>query len=154
MKVSRRKEIIKFIEDSNTDLEIKICQYSNLVELLEAFCQIQSKNKEIEVAHSTPQLIAQKKESFAKLIAPYVGGNNGFDKTEANKFFSYWTEKSEKGRKMRFEKEPVFDVGRRVGTWMTNKLKFVKTGDDSRKTIDDIYNGILNIEQSSVKRIE
>jgi hypothetical protein len=44
-----------------------------------------------------------------------------YDLTE---FIDYWTESSENGKKMRFEKEKVFDIKRRLNTWMRNKEKF------------------------------
>jgi len=43
-----------------------------------------------------------------------------------NDFYSYWTEKKTTGRKMRFEMERVFDVGRRLGTWKKNEKNFNK----------------------------
>ena len=41
-----------------------------------------------------------------------------------NAFYSYWTESSENGKKMRFEKQPVFNVKRRLETWKARE----KTG--------------------------
>lgn len=41
-----------------------------------------------------------------------------------NKFGAYWTERSPGGRKMRFEKETVFDINRRLVTWAANDEKF------------------------------
>ncbi len=35
-------------------------------------------------------------------------------------FKDYWTEKSPRGKKMRFEKQPTFDVKRRMQRWMRN----------------------------------
>lgn len=46
-------------------------------------------------------------------------------------FYEYWTERSPKGRKMRFEKEPVFEMAKRLVTWMSRekpqKPKFTPT---------------------------
>lgn len=47
--------------------------------------------------------------------------------SELHKFYDYWTEYSEKGQKMRFEKEKVFDVAKRINRWKNN-LKSKKTG--------------------------
>ena len=48
-----------------------------------------------------------------------LGGESYLIKSEVAKFFSYWCEKSDKGKKMRFEmaKNQPFDMGRRLGTW-------------------------------------
>jgi hypothetical protein len=41
-----------------------------------------------------------------------------------NEFISYWTEKSLNGKKMRFEKEKVFEIKKRFATWKRNSKKF------------------------------
>lgn len=38
-------------------------------------------------------------------------------------FFEYWGECSLDGKKMRFEKESVFDLTRRMNTWLRNNNK-------------------------------
>lgn len=38
---------------------------------------------------------------------------------ELQKFYDYWTEKSPTAKKSRWEKETVFDVNRRIATWMS-----------------------------------
>ena len=45
---------------------------------------------------------------------------------EISKFISYWTERSDGGKKMRWEKEKVFDPKRRLGNWLRNAAKFSK----------------------------
>lgn len=44
-----------------------------------------------------------------------------------NKFCDYWTEHSANGKKMRFEMEKVFDISRRLNTWISNETKFNKS---------------------------
>jgi len=41
-------------------------------------------------------------------------------KNEVKKFVSYWTEKSRSGKKVRWEDQKFFDIGKRMGTWMKN----------------------------------
>lgn len=47
------------------------------------------------------------------------------DEDERRKFFNYWTEESKSG-KMRFEDEKFFSYGRRMDTWMDNKMERAK----------------------------
>ena len=47
-------------------------------------------------------------------------------------FVKYWTEPNKSKKKMRFESENFFDIGRRVNTWQKNEEKFKKTGKVSR----------------------
>lgn len=42
-------------------------------------------------------------------------------------FFEYWSESNLEGKKMRFEKESVFDLNRRMNTWLKNNNKIQPT---------------------------
>lgn len=59
------------------------------------------------------------------------------------KFFDYWTEKNENGKKMRFEKEKVFDIKRRLATWASRdkeyKFKTKGYGDARNDTSSSDY---------------
>ncbi len=41
-----------------------------------------------------------------------------------DEFIGYWTEHNPNGKKMRFEKETVFDIKRRLQTWIKRDKKF------------------------------
>ena len=58
--------------------------------------------------------LEERKEAFRLRLVPYV---EKYGREMMNDFFAYWTERSENGKKMRFEMEKVFDVGRRLATW-------------------------------------
>ena len=68
--------------------------------------------------------INKRKEEFKNSLSPFYD-NYGPDLL--NDFFSYWTEKNPKGKKMRFELEKVFDVTRRINTWEKRQKQFNKT---------------------------
>ena len=55
---------------------------------------------------------------------------------EKSAFLDYWTEKSNGGKKERWEMEKVFDVKRRWNTWLRNKKAWEKDKDKSAD-IDD-----------------
>ena len=59
----------------------------------------------------------ERKQVFVEQLKPYL---NKYGSTMLNEFYSYWTEMSPGGKKMRFEKETVFDVARRLTTWRNN----------------------------------
>lgn len=46
-------------------------------------------------------------------------------------FIDYWTEMNPNGKLMRYEKETVFDISRRLGTWERNENKFNKKKNDT-----------------------
>jgi hypothetical protein len=74
-----------------------------------------SKNKEEE--------ILKRKKDFYEEYLKYEDKYTG-EMLEA--FFNYWTAHSPGARKMRFEMEKVFDMGRRLVTWESNEKKFKK----------------------------
>lgn len=64
-----------------------------------------------------------KEEEFNKLTNELL---NGEDQHLIDQFTDYWTEKGLTAKKMRFEKERVFDIKRRFATWKRNAERFNK----------------------------
>ena len=52
--------------------------------------------------------------AFGQKLIPYM---EEYGKNMIRKFFDYWTEANENGKKMRFEKEKTFDIQRRLERW-------------------------------------
>lgn len=52
-----------------------------------------------------------------KLIDRMIPHSGLYTSEMLNEFYNYWTEMSDNGRKMRFEKEKVFEVGKRLARW-------------------------------------
>jgi hypothetical protein len=61
--------------------------------------------------------IEERKKDFVNLLQPYL---EQCGSQMLNEFYAYWTEMNPGGSKMRFEREKVFDVGRRLATWKHN----------------------------------
>lgn len=72
------------------------------------------------------ETIEDRSKEFMNKCAKFL---DKYDKVMLRAFYDYWTEKNEKGRKMRFEMEKVFDISRRLATWKRNQdeRKFVKS---------------------------
>jgi len=51
-------------------------------------------------------------------------GQNQLIAAEVKKFVSYWTEPNSTGTKQRWEKQPTFEVSRRLATWFNNIKQF------------------------------
>ena len=66
-----------------------------------------------------PKTYKQRRQAFINRIAENA---KSYEKKMLNDFFSYWSEKSDNGLKMRFEKQTVFDVSRRLKTWSQKEL--------------------------------
>lgn len=74
----------------------------------------------IELLRSKKQkgkTIQERKMDFIKKMSNY---NVSYDVQMLKDFFNYWTEHGEKDKKMRFEKETSFDIGKRLERWSRN----------------------------------
>ena len=61
--------------------------------------------------------IEQRKEDFLNDVRKYT---SDYPSTILNDFFSFWTEPSQSGTKMRFELERTWDTKRRLRRWSEN----------------------------------
>lgn len=80
----------------------------------------EKKKREDESGAGEPATIEQRASEFMDKVAKHL---NGYSKEMLRDFYDYWTEKNEGGRKMRFEMQKVFDIGRRLKTWDSNEKK-------------------------------
>lgn len=68
----------------------------------------------VQPSKPTPETVEQRKQKFAQKMEPW---KETYTREMLNDFYLYWTEKGEQDRKMRFEKEKVFEVERRLQYW-------------------------------------
>jgi|9_EtaG_2_1085328.scaffolds.fasta_scaffold01980_4 hypothetical protein len=78
----------------------------------------ETEQKEVKTVKSVKS-IEDRIYDFKKSLVPHL---DKYGKTVLKNFSDYWTEKSPRGSKMRFEKEKVFDVSRRLATWSRNNF--------------------------------
>ena len=62
-----------------------------------------------------------RRSSFIEELRPFI---SDYGKDVVNAFGKYWLERSVKGRKFRFEKQPTFNISLRLKTWVANQKKF------------------------------
>ena len=98
------------------------------------------KGKKESISAGEPATIAEREKLFYETLKPFL---KQYGKEMLRAFFNYWTEKSFNGKKMRFEKEKVFDPARRLATWKAResegKFKSKGTNDDQPKKKDFSY---------------
>lgn len=58
----------------------------------------------------------------------------------ASEFFEYWTEHGDNGKKMRFEKEKVFDIKKRLERWKRNTKNYGNTKPNTDEAMRDYLN--------------
>ena len=66
-------------------------------------------------------------DDIERRAAAFIAKVNAFKDKYSSKmldnFCQYWTEHNEHGSKMRYEKEPTFDIGRRLSRWSRTDFK-------------------------------
>ena len=77
--------------------------------------RIEEKRRE-ENSTNTKNDINDRKKAFADSMASF---KETYPSQMLRDFYEYWTEHSENGKKMRFEKETVFELARRLRTWQS-----------------------------------
>ena len=103
----------EIIEKCKTDLS-----EDEIISFFESNYTISKKGESIEVRQS----------KFANQLAEF---KNEYAREMLKDFYLYWCESSTNGRKMRFEKEKVFDIKLRLQRWHKNsKHGIKKTGHD------------------------
>lgn len=80
------------------------------------------------------KVIIDIEERKAKFINNVSIFRNNYPDEMLREFCEYWMEHNEGGKKMRFEMQEVFNIGRRLSTWKNNQNKFKKNG---KQTITD-----------------
>lgn len=87
----------------------------------------QSKEKESKVNEIKEK---ESKESFSEKLSAFAH----LLESEYDNFYSYWTEKNNKGKE-RWETEKFFDISRRIKTWMNNSTKFKNNGTNTSEKL-------------------
>ncbi|MBP1616146.1 MAG: hypothetical protein H6Q13_3594 [Bacteroidetes bacterium] len=101
-----------------------------------------STNVEQKKAGQAKKLAAAKaatlsrKKDFGKNLVPYM---EKYGKEMIRAFFDYWSEMNKSETKMRFEKQPTWEVAKRLATW-ANKEKF----NGRNKNADTSFSGPFN----------
>jgi hypothetical protein len=66
--------------------------------------------------------------SLVEMLSPYIADLG----IEYNNFYSYWSEKNNKGKE-RWQVEKFFNISRRINTWLTNANKFSNNGNSNNE---------------------
>lgn len=82
----------------------------------------ESKKEENIKIYSTENF-EERFDIFKKSVLTYL---NQYDKTLLKSFFEYWSEKNQKGYKMRFEMEKTWDLQKRIKRWSDNNFNSKK----------------------------
>jgi hypothetical protein len=82
---------------------------------LESVKKVKKTKPEVIIDRSKlEQQIKEKKLDFYENCKPYLAK---YPKEMLRAFYNYWTELNKSGAKMRYELQPVFEIGKRLATW-------------------------------------
>jgi len=115
-------ELLKYDTDWNTERLTEWCKKG--IALIEDANANEDINKSIE----------EREREFKDAISEHKETYNDILTLE---FFDYWSERGEKDKKMRFEKESSFDISKRLARWKRNQEKFNK----NTETITSVKGG-------------
>ena len=115
---------------------IKLLKKHN-IELDNSLLSVKDKDKDISKDIKTRKL------EFALRVEKEVSDMKVSSK-DIQDFISYWSEHNTNGRVMRFEQQSIFNVKRRMQTWISNSKKFQST---FQPTEEDVEARELQVEK-------
>lgn len=94
---------------------------------------------------SKKENIEERKKNFALSLQQF---KNDYPRELLLEFYRYWSEHSANGKKMRFEKEKVFDTKKRLERWgRNNKARKGKVGIEEMLSVNQLAkNGVSDTE--------
>lgn len=84
--------------------------------------------------------LERRKHIFALRISDFKGA---YQRTMLKDFYDYWTEISDNGKKMRFEKQKVFNTELRLKTWFKNQRNVSKNRNELEELVRESV-GVLS----------
>lgn len=116
------------VSNSNTIIKVKVkVNVKDKVNVNEAQTQVSSFESPQNQTKRFFQAVKDGSVEFTEFVKSLAEKNNGDEnliKNEILKFTAYWTEKSQTGKKERWELQRTFEVMRRLATWFGNIDKF------------------------------
>lgn len=95
--------------------------------------------------------IKERKLIFLRSLSPF---EKEFGLETVREFFDYWSESNDKGKKMRFEMEDVFDRKRRLDTWKKNEAKFKGNSKTKDSRIEKIKDVVITASDNLITKFE
>lgn len=101
------------------------------------------------IAATPSNKLESRKSDFYNSLVPFL---DKYPKEMLREFYEYWSESNRSMTKMRFEQQPVWELGKRLAAWARNDNKFKQYG-SNRKTQQQINDEQRTIAASVVARL-
>ena len=139
-KSAELRKISTSVEQVSTSVQQNPTKESKVKEI-----KVKEKKEKKEIKETISKDIAQKKvdakastltrrDEFYKSLIPFL---STYGKDMIRDFFDYWSEQNKSGTQMRFEKQPTWEVAKRLATW------------NKRDTFKNQNNGNTKIQSTS-----
>ena len=132
--VKVHKSVIKLLDKHN-------------IELANPLVSVKDKDKD------KAKDINTKKEEFAKRVEKEVFDMQ-IDPAMIKEFIEYWTEHNDGGRVLRYEQQSIFNVRKRMSTWVKNSKKFNSNMKFQSASDEDIAKREARIEADYQQQIK
>lgn len=94
-----------------------------------------------KIKYEQPKLsLEERKQKFIHSIEPFI---DQYGKPMCLSFYNYWSELNNSGKKMRFEFEKTWEVGKRLATWSNNQKTFNNGKQDKRTELDNLEQQLI-----------
>ena len=113
--------LTKFCKFQYGELNPAVRVHQSVIKLLNKH-SIELDKSSVSVENKTIS-VKDKKEEFAKRVEKEVFDMN-LDPNMIKEFLEYWTEHNEGGRVLRYEQQSIFNIKKRISTWVKNSKKF------------------------------
>ena len=113
--------LTKFCKFQYGELNPNVKVHKSVIKLLDKH-SIGLPKSSVSVENKTIS-VKDKKEEFAKRVEKEVFDMQ-IDPAMIKEFIEYWTEHNDGGRVLRYEQQSIFNVRKRMSTWVKNSKKF------------------------------
>jgi len=132
-----QKDSMLVYESIKISTRITVCNYVDYQEVVNAqyteskrrvngeYTDTAPKQEGIRIIKNEEEIIEERKIKFKESVFIF---KNQYSEAMLQLFFEYWTERTEGTKKMRYEKETVFEISKRLITWKRNEDKFKNNG--------------------------
>ena len=123
---------------------IKVLKKYN-IDLGKSYQAVNNKDKDIN--------IDKRKEAFVKRVDKEIVGM-GVNPQMQKEFIDYWSEHNDGGKVMRYEQQSIFNIKRRMATWISNSKKFNSNMKFQSASDEDIAKREARIEADYQQQIK
>ena len=127
-----RVKAIKDFTKDNFDYDIDLKDEQVLKQVFEQVFELYRNENENNNFKSNSLNIEEREKEFKEAVKKF---SSNYPIETLKEFFNYWSEPNQSKKKMKFELQDTFDIGRRLVTWTKNEKSFGTKKEDKPKNL-------------------